>query len=186
MKSAAAARDKSASDRRLDEVADLLALAISRTSARRMSAQSRESSTGLCAPIERVLVPGAKASLPDLKARYRDLFGVEAPGINRNYLERRIAYKLQELAYGRLSQATQARLEPLAQTADKGSTPRTRMRAQDRPLAGTRLLRVWNGVEYSVTVLQPATLQLSDLEGPFSIDWEQQRAAFGFTAARQA
>jgi hypothetical protein len=29
---------------------------------------------------------------------------------------------------------------------------------------------------------QPATLQLSDLEGPFSIDWEQQRAAFGFAA----
>jgi hypothetical protein len=29
---------------------------------------------------------------------------------------------------------------------------------------------------------QPATLQLSDLEGPFSIDWVQQRAAFGFAA----
>jgi hypothetical protein len=28
------------------------------------------------------------------------------------------------------------------------------MRAQDRPVAGTRLLRVWNGVEHSVTVLQ--------------------------------
>ena len=96
----------------------------------------------------------AKASLPDLKAQYRDLFGVEAAGINRSYLERRIAYRLQELAYGGLSQANQARLEALAQTADKGSTPRTRMRAQDRPLAGTRLLRVWNGVEHGVTVLQ--------------------------------
>jgi hypothetical protein len=96
----------------------------------------------------------AKASLLDLKGQYRDLFGADAPGINRAYLERRIAYKLQELAYGGLSQATQARVDALAQTADKGSTPRTRMRAQDRPLAGTRLLRVWNGVEYSVTVLQ--------------------------------
>ena len=96
----------------------------------------------------------AKASLPDLKAQYRDLFGSEAAGINRAYLERRIAYKLQELAYGGLSQATQVRLEELAKTADKGSSPRTRMRAQDRPLAGTRLLRVWNGVEHSVTVLQ--------------------------------
>ena len=28
------------------------------------------------------------------------------------------------------------------------------MRAQDRPLAGTRLLRVWNGVEHGVTVRQ--------------------------------
>jgi hypothetical protein len=93
----------------------------------------------------------AKASLPDLKAQYRDLFGVEAP-IPRSYLERRIAYRLQELAYGGLSQATQARLEALAQTAVKGSSPRSRIK--DRPLAGTRLLRVWNGVEHSVTVLQ--------------------------------
>ena len=93
----------------------------------------------------------AKASLPDLKAQYRDLFGVEAP-IPRSYLERRIAYRLQELAYGGLSQATQARLEALAQSAVKGSSPRSRIK--DRPLAGTRLLRVWNGVEHSVTVLQ--------------------------------
>jgi hypothetical protein len=27
-----------------------------------------------------------------------------------------------------------------------------------------------------------ATLQLADLEAPFPIDWEQQRAAFGFKA----
>ena len=78
----------------------------------------------------------AKASLPDLKGRYRDLFGVEAPVTNRGYLERRLAY----------------RLEALAQTADKGSSPRSRIK--DRPLAGTRLLRMWNGVEHSVTVLQ--------------------------------
>lgn len=59
----------------------------------------------------------AKASLPDLKGRYRDLFGVEAPVTNRGYLERRLAY----------------RLEALAQTADKGSSPRSRIK--DRPLA---------------------------------------------------
>jgi ABC-type nitrate/sulfonate/bicarbonate transport system substrate-binding protein len=33
---------------------------------------------------------------------------------------------------------------------------------------------------------QPATLQLADLEAPFSIDWQEQRAAFGFTVARDA
>jgi hypothetical protein len=88
----------------------------------------------------------AKASLPDLKAQYKDLFGTDAPGINRAFLERRLAYKLQELAYGGLSQPAVAQLDALAQTADKGSTPRTRMRAQDRPVAGTRLLRVWRGL----------------------------------------
>jgi len=82
----------------------------------------------------------AKASLPDLKAHYRDLFGVEAAVTNRGYLERRIAYRLQELAYGALSQATKGRLEALARTADKGCSPRSRIK--DRPLAGTRLIRV--------------------------------------------
>ena len=96
----------------------------------------------------------SKAPLSQLKTQYRDLFGADAPGLNRAFLERRIAYKLQELAYGGLSQAAKDRLEALAKTVDRGSSPRTRMRAQDRPLAGTRLLRVWNGIEYSVTVMQ--------------------------------
>jgi hypothetical protein len=96
----------------------------------------------------------AKATLPDLKAQYRDLFGAEAPGINRAFLERRVAYKLQELAHGGLSQVTKARLEALAKTADKGSSRRTRMRAQDGPVAGTLPLRVWKGIEHSVMVLQ--------------------------------
>ena len=96
----------------------------------------------------------AKASLPELRAQWGDLFGKEAPGINRAYLERRIAYRLQELAYGGLSDATRMKLDALAKIADKGSSARTRTRAQDRPIAGTKLLRVWQGVEHSVTVLQ--------------------------------
>jgi hypothetical protein len=35
-------------------------------------------------------------------------------------------------------------------------------------------------VEAILNGTQPPTLQLADLEGPFSIDWEQQRTAFGF------
>jgi len=37
-------------------------------------------------------------------------------------------------------------------------------------------------VEAILNGTQPPTLQLADLEGPFSLDWEQQRAAFGFAA----
>jgi|GraSoiStandDraft_49_1057285.scaffolds.fasta_scaffold826525_1 hypothetical protein len=36
--------------------------------------------------------------------------------------------------------------------------------------------------EVSEKAPQPATLRLSDLEGPFSIEWAQQPAAFGFAA----
>jgi hypothetical protein len=37
-------------------------------------------------------------------------------------------------------------------------------------------------VEAILNGTQPATLQLADFERPFSIAWEQQRAAFGFNA----
>jgi len=37
-------------------------------------------------------------------------------------------------------------------------------------------------VEAILNGKQPATLQLSDLEQPFPIDWEEQRTQFGFSA----
>ena len=38
----------------------------------------------------------------DLKAQWRDLFESEPPVFNRRYLESRLAYRIQELAYGGL------------------------------------------------------------------------------------
>jgi hypothetical protein len=40
---------------------------------------------------------------PDLKKQWRDLFDSEPPPFNRRYLESRIAYRIQELAYGGLN-----------------------------------------------------------------------------------
>jgi len=37
-------------------------------------------------------------------------------------------------------------------------------------------------VEAILAGTQPPTLRLADLEGPFSIDWQEQRTAFGFSA----
>ena len=56
----------------------------------------------------------SKATLRELRVQYRDLFGTEPTGINRAYMERRVAYKIQELAYGALSPASKARLVGLA------------------------------------------------------------------------
>ena len=67
--------------------------------------------------------------------------------------ESRLAYRIQELAYGGLKPETVARLEALAEDLDGGDPDRRRRRAaQDRPIAGTRLLREWQGVEHRVTV----------------------------------
>ena len=38
----------------------------------------------------------------DLKQQWRELFATEPPPFNRRYLESRLAYRIQELAYGGL------------------------------------------------------------------------------------
>ena len=90
---------------------------------------------------------------PDLKKQWRDLFDSEPPPFNRRYLESRIAYRIQELAYGGLKPETIRRLERLGEELDGGDTTKRRIRAdRDRPINGTRLLREWQGVEQVVTV----------------------------------
>ncbi len=89
----------------------------------------------------------------DLKEQWRDLFDSEPPPFNRRYLESRIAYRIQELAYGGLKPETIRRLERLGEELDGGDLAKRSIRAdRDRPITGTRLLREWQGVEQIVTV----------------------------------
>src|SRR5438105_8403937 len=91
------------------------------------------------------------APAPVLKAKWRELFDTEPPPYNRRFLESRLAYRIQELAHGGLKPETLERLAALAQQV--GGTPTKRSRsAQNRPIAGTRLVREWQSVEHSVTV----------------------------------
>ena len=87
---------------------------------------------------------------PDLKQQWRDLFDSEPPPFNRRYLESRIAYRIQELAYGGLKPETVRRLAELADDLD--GEKKGRVRSGLKPIAGTRLLRDWQGVEQVVTV----------------------------------
>ena len=102
-------------------------------------------------------VPARLAALPsadirDLKEQWRSLFGTEPPPYNRRFLERRIAYRIQELVYGGLKPETIARLEALGEQIDGGNITLRRIRQDQRPIAGTRLLREYQGVEHVVTV----------------------------------
>ena len=90
---------------------------------------------------------------PDLRLLWRDLFESEPPRQNRRFLESRIAYRIQELEYGGLKPATIKRLEALGEELDGGKAEVRRKRADDRPIAGTRLIRDYQGVEHCVTVL---------------------------------
>jgi len=93
-------------------------------------------------------------SVADLKAEWRRLFGADAPNNSRPFLELRLAYRIQELAYGGPSRETVRLLGALADEL-RGKPGRKAMIRESRmPVAGTRLVREWNGVEHTVTVLR--------------------------------
>jgi len=94
------------------------------------------------------------AATPDLKQQWRELFAAEPPPYNRRFLESRLAYTIQELAYGGLKPETIQRLEALGEQLDGGNPILRRIRGDDKPIAGTRLIREYQGVEHSVTVLR--------------------------------
>jgi hypothetical protein len=103
-------------------------------------------------PIPARLAVLKTATTPQLKAQWRELFDSEPPPFNRRYLESRLAYRIQELAYRGLKPETIRRLERLGEELDSGDRKKSRMRADTMPIAGTRLIREWQGVEHIVTV----------------------------------
>ena len=103
-------------------------------------------------PIPARLAALKTATTPELKAQWRDLFDSEPPPFNWRYLESRLAYRVQELAYGGLKPETVRRLERLGEELDGGDRKKSRVRADAMPIAGTRLIREWQGFEHVVTV----------------------------------
>jgi hypothetical protein len=83
---------------------------------------------------------------------WRDLFHQEPPPFNRRFLETRLAYRIQELAYGGFKRETQKRLELLGEQLDGGKKEVRRRRQDNRPIAGTRLIREWQGSPCEVLV----------------------------------
>ena len=89
---------------------------------------------------------------PKLREQWRLLFDNEPPPFNRKYIENRLAYRIQELAYGGLKPETIRRLEKLGEELDGGKVNVRKRPANDRPVSGTRLIRDYQGVEHCVTV----------------------------------
>lgn len=92
------------------------------------------------------------ADFNDLKQMWRDLFQQEPPLFNRRFLESRLAYRIQELALGGLKRDTIKRLERLGEQLDGGKQSVRSRRIDGRPVAGTRLIRNWEGSDCEVLV----------------------------------
>jgi hypothetical protein len=103
-------------------------------------------------------------SVGELRTRYFQLFGDETTNRNKDYLVKRIAYRLQERKHGGLSPRALARAELLAGAAPirwrlmaSAEAPEIVHRPTKRdprlPPVGTELCRSYDGVEHIVTVL---------------------------------
>jgi Protein of unknown function (DUF2924) len=90
--------------------------------------------------------------IADVKQQWRELFDKEPPPFNRRYLESRLAYRIQELAFGGLKPDTVKRLEALAEEIELEHSRGRRRPATNQPVIGTQLVREWQGVEHRVTV----------------------------------
>ena len=96
----------------------------------------------------------------ELKARWSTLYGSDPPRFNRQFLIKRLAYRIQEIAYGGLPEEVTGRLNDLldAEGYDEiglkvpGRKP-ARTDAAGHPVPGTVLIREWNGERHEVTAL---------------------------------
>ena len=89
----------------------------------------------------------------DLRTLWGKLFDTDPPRQNRRFLESRLAYRIQELEYGGLKPATIERLEALGRELSGGKASQRRIRVDQHPISGTRLIREYQGVEHCATVL---------------------------------
>jgi hypothetical protein len=91
--------------------------------------------------------------MAEIKALWQQLFGTDNPTHNRQFLERRIAYKLQEIEFRtvdpQLLERNKRRIQALVET---GKT--TKRDRELRLLPGTVLTREDRGIEHHVAVAQ--------------------------------
>ena len=93
-------------------------------------------------------------SVKELKVEWEKLIGTAAPNNSRAFLELRIAYRLQELTYGGPDRDTRRMLELLADEVEGHNRRKHQIADPRNPVAGTKLLRKWDGIEHTVTVLK--------------------------------
>lgn len=95
-----------------------------------------------------------RMSVRELKLEWEALFDTPAPNNSRGNLELRLAWRIQELALGGLSRQTQKMLDLLADEIDGKSGHKAIIADPRSPVVGTRLVREWDGVEHTVTVMR--------------------------------
>lgn len=95
-----------------------------------------------------------KMSVRELKSEYETLTGNPAPNNSRVWLEQRLAYRIQELAFGGLSKPLVRMLDAMADEVEGRKVRKSVIADPRNPVIGTRLVREWDGTEHVITVLK--------------------------------
>ncbi|HEY9092862.1 DUF2924 domain-containing protein [Parasphingorhabdus sp.] len=90
----------------------------------------------------------------ELKGEWQALMGSPAPNNSRPFLERRIAYRIQELTFGGITKPTRQLLDALADEVEGKKVRKSMISDPRNPVIGTRLVREWDGTEHTITVLK--------------------------------
>lgn len=109
---------------------------------------------GMETPVLARLAALQRMSVKELKTEWEALFSTPAPNNSRSYLELRLGYRIQELTLGGLSRETRRTLDLLADEIEGRAGSQSIVADPRNPMAGTRLVREWDGVEHTVTVMK--------------------------------
>lgn len=91
--------------------------------------------------------------MSELVAMWQELFQTTAPKHNKPYLVKRLAYRLQEIAYNVDSSIIEKRIDQYAKENLSENLRKPRGKGVHMPMSGTKLVRIHNGIEHRVTVL---------------------------------
>ncbi len=102
------------------------------------------------ATILRQVIELSQKSAADLRKIYNSIMPKECPAnANKEYLQPRIAYRLQELTFGSVTEETKNKLLKIA-----GGMSVNSIKHHSDLMVGTKLCREWNGTIYQVEILK--------------------------------
>ncbi len=92
--------------------------------------------------------------LPALRAKFKEVYGMETTCIKPENLRRRLAYRMQELYFGGLTDKEEAKMDEVLKNDPVILGARLAEKKSKRLLHGTRLVRIWKGKKYEVTLCE--------------------------------
>ena len=86
-----------------------------------------------------------------IEEKWRDLYGTEPPNFKKTFLQRRLAFRIQELFYGGVDDSTKQKLSEITDKLED-KKPKARVEIDGKILPGTRFVREWKGKLYETIV----------------------------------